>query len=58
VLKPRGLSREIDAMNFAVTPSAAAKMTPFALPTERSMAPASNACARLSELVNLVASSV
>jgi hypothetical protein len=58
VLKPRELSREIDAMNVAFTPSAAAKMTPFALPAERSMAPASKAWARLSELVNLVASSV
>jgi hypothetical protein len=43
-------------MIFAVTPSAAAKITPFALLEARSMAPASNACARLSELGNRVAS--
>jgi len=57
VLKPRGLSREIDAMILAATPSAAAKITPFALLAARSMAPASKAWLRLSEPVKRVASS-
>jgi hypothetical protein len=50
-------SRAIDAINLPVMPSAAAKMTPLAPPTERSMAPASKACARLSELVKRIGSS-
>jgi hypothetical protein len=58
VLKPRELSRDTEAMILAVTPSAAAKITPLALLAARSMAPASNACPRLSDPVNRVASSV
>jgi len=58
VLKARVLSRDTEAMIFALTPSAAAKMTPLALLEARSMAPASNAWLRLSEPVNRVASSL
>src|SRR5262249_37842878 len=39
-------------MILAFTPSAAAKITPLALLEARSIAPASNACQRLSEPVN------
>ena len=45
-------------MILPVTPSAAPKMTPFALEEARSIAPASNACARLSEPVKRVPSMV